>query len=292
MAYLKHLETVKVQREAVLEHVNTWREQNNFTDFTEALIELPVADRNQNSIESLFQKTYAGSTLEKSLVDVPQWPEPLAEAALHGLAGDIVCAVEPHTEADPAAILIQFLLAFANMCGRHAYWQVESTRHYLNLFAVLVGATSKARKGTSLDRVLNLFDDKDLDLDWLSKRRMGGLSTGEGLIKEVRDPSFKRNKDGDLVIDDPGVEDKRLFIVEPEFARVLKVGDRDAATLPSILRDAWDKGDLRTLTKGSPLCATGAHISMIAHITNDELQRTLSDTNRSNGFANCGGPQG
>jgi hypothetical protein len=32
----------------------------------------------------------------------PHWPEPLGEAAFHGLAGDIVRVIEPHTEADRA----------------------------------------------------------------------------------------------------------------------------------------------------------------------------------------------
>jgi hypothetical protein len=33
---------------------------------------------------------------------VPSWPE-LAPEALHGLAGDFVRMIEPHTEADPVA---------------------------------------------------------------------------------------------------------------------------------------------------------------------------------------------
>ncbi len=32
------------------------------------------------------------------------WPEPLADEAFYGLAGDIVRTIEPHTEADPAAL--------------------------------------------------------------------------------------------------------------------------------------------------------------------------------------------
>jgi len=39
----------------------------------------------------------------------PQWPEPLNPAALHGLAGEFVNGVEPYTESDPAALLIQLL---------------------------------------------------------------------------------------------------------------------------------------------------------------------------------------
>ena len=32
--------------------------------------------------------------------------------AFHGLAGDVIRRIEPHTESDPAALLVQFLIAF------------------------------------------------------------------------------------------------------------------------------------------------------------------------------------
>jgi len=88
-------------------------------------------------------------------VPAPQWPEPLGEAAYHGLAGEVVRAIEPHTEADPVALLIQFLVAFGNVVGRVAHYRVESTDHHMNLFAVLVGATSKGRKVPHC----SIFDD-------------------------------------------------------------------------------------------------------------------------------------
>ena len=79
----------------------------------------------------------------------PFWPGPPDEAAQHGVIGDIVRAIEPHTESDPLAILIQCLCAFGSCAGRNAYYQVEAERHYPNLFTVLVGDTAKGRKGTS-----------------------------------------------------------------------------------------------------------------------------------------------
>jgi len=66
-----------------------------------------------------------------------------------------------------------------------AYYQVESDRHHANLFTVLVGATSKARKGTSMGRVSGIV--KVADERWFDERAKGGLSSGEGLINEVRD---------------------------------------------------------------------------------------------------------
>jgi hypothetical protein len=47
-----------------------------------------------------------------------QWPKPPAEQAFHGIAGEIVRTIEPHTEADPSALLFQFLGGFGNLVGR------------------------------------------------------------------------------------------------------------------------------------------------------------------------------
>ncbi|MDO8487052.1 MAG: DUF3987 domain-containing protein, partial [Candidatus Curtissbacteria bacterium] len=85
---------------------------------------------------------------------------------------------------------------------------------------------------------------------------------------------------------DEGVADKRLLVVEGEFSQTLRVMAREGNTLSSVLRNAWDNGDLQTLTKNSPAKATNAHISIIANITPDELTRYLTDTDSNNGFAN------
>lgn len=85
------------------------------------------------------------------------WPAPLAEAAYHGLAGEIVRAIEPHTEADNVALLLQFLVAFGNAIGRKRYFEADGAKHFPNLFGVLIGATAKGRKGTSWAQVFRLF---------------------------------------------------------------------------------------------------------------------------------------
>src|SRR5262249_25433945 len=51
-------------------------------------------------------------------------------------------------------------------------------------------------------------------------------------------------------------------------------------------RRAWDGDKLATLTKNSSLCATGAHISIVGHITEDELRSRITRTDLANGFAN------
>jgi hypothetical protein len=83
-----------------------------------------------------------------------------------------------------------------------------------------------------------------------------------------------------------GVQDKRLFAVEPEFAGLLQVMERQGNTISRVVRDAWDRGNLAAMTKNSPAKATGAHVSILGHITVDELRRSLTTTECANGFAN------
>ena len=145
-----------------------------------------------------------------------------------------------YTEGDPVAILINTLAMFGSAVGRAPHVRVGATRHGTNTFFVLVGKTSRARKGTAHDESLRLV--ALADPHW-KERVVGGLSSGEGLIHAVRDATYKINKDGQAVLDDAGVEDKRLCVVEPEFASVLKVGRRDGNTVTEGLRRAWDGND-------------------------------------------------
>jgi hypothetical protein len=212
------------------------------------------------------------------------WPV-MDDAAYHGIAGEIVQTILPHTEADPIALLIQTLAMAGNVIGRLPYYPVESDQHRANLFAVLVGDSAKGRKGTSLGRIRSIV--KVADETWSGDRIKGGLSSGEGFINEVRDPQKKYNtkKKCDEIVD-PGVTDKRLMVVEPEFAGAISVAERHGNTLSPLIRRAWDGDKLATMTRNSPLTATGAHISIVGHISIDELRARISRTEMGNGFAN------
>jgi hypothetical protein len=213
----------------------------------------------------------------------PPWPE-LAENALHGLAGELVTAVSPHTESDPVALLLQFLTYFGNAVGRGPYFQIEGDKHFTNLFVILVGESSKARKGTSAGRIRQFF--KIADEEWERGRIEGGISSGEGLIWAVRDPIWKMKK-GERELEDEGIADKRLLVDEREFFNALSVMKREGSTVSRIVRDAYDGHEiLASLTKHSPARATNALISIVGHITEDELRQHLDHTSMANGYAN------
>jgi len=215
--------------------------------------------------------------------DMRVWPT-LSSDAYYGLAGEIVRTIEPHSEADPVGLLVQELIMFGNIVGslrpqgRDPHFIVEKTRHGMNTFGVLVGKTAKARKGSSWAHIQDIGEA--VDREWAHTRVLSGLSSGEGLIWAVRD---------DLVTSagrEPGIADKRLLVFESEFASTLKVMRREESTLSTTIRQAWDSGNLQTLTKHSPAKARGAHISIIGHITEDELRRYLDTTEVASGFAN------
>jgi hypothetical protein len=234
----------------------------------------------------------AGAELEPVHGPLDPWPA-LDARALRGVIGDLVRAIEPQSEADVVALLIQGLIAFGSILNRAAYFSAEADRHHMNLNAVLVGETAKGRKGTSWGHIRRVF--AAVDPDWASTRVLNGLSSGEGLIWAVRDEITKdepvREKgrptgEYQRVVVDRGIEDKRLLVLESEFASTLRVMGRDGNTLSAVIRQAWDSGDLRTMTKNCPAQATGAHISLIGHITKDELCRLIEATEASNGFCN------
>jgi hypothetical protein len=197
------------------------------------------------------------------------WPE-LDPAALYGVAGDIVRELLPETEADPVALLFTVLTMAGASMGREAYALVGADQHPARLFVVLVGDTSTARKGTSLAesrRVMRTADDEFVD-----RHLLGGFASGEAVIDAAAE-----------------LTDKRLLILEPEFARVLAVCRRDGSTLSHIIRAAWDGQRLevrtRKRTQGTAV-ADDAHVGVLAHITVEELRAKLDETEQANGFAN------
>jgi Protein of unknown function (DUF3987) len=211
------------------------------------------------------------------------WPT-LPNEALYGLGGEVISWLAPDTEADYAALLLQFLVSFGNAVGRKPYCPIEGTKHYPNLFTVLAGQTAKARKGTAADRIRQLFEVADPE--WVQKCIRGGISSGEGILWAIRDPIYAMKK-GTLECTDPGVDDKRLLLDEREYQQALTVMTRPGNTVSRIIRDAWDGRDhLESLTKNSPAKVTAPMISIVSHITIEELREALDRTAMANGYAN------
>lgn len=224
----------------------------------------------------------------ESPISYTKWPEPLGPAAYYGIIGQITNTIAPHTEADPAAILFQALICIGNILGRTAHFTVEASNHYCNEFAVIVGATAKGRKGSSFSQIKKIL--RPVDPDWAKKRVLSGLSSGEGLIFNVRDEvREEKEKKGrrEIVQTDPGESDKRLLVVEEEFSAAIRAMSREGNTLSQVIRQAWDSPDqLSPMTKNNRITASCPHVSIIGHITKDELLRSLKSVENTNGGTN------
>jgi len=240
----------------------------------------------RDNYDELAAKITAASPMDGP--EANPWPV-LHRHALQGVAGQIVAAACERSEADPAAVLASVLAWFGASFGSGPHVMIGDTKHFSRFFCFKVGATAKARKGTSegpVSRIFRAAEALEIGGKYISplNQSAGPLSTGEGLVRAVRDPSEEVDDDGQPV--DPGASDKRLLVIEGELGAPLKAAQREGNTLSAILRMAWDSGDIAPLTKSNRIKATGAHISVIGHITRSELMSLLRTTDIWNGFAN------
>lgn len=271
----KNIRTKPSPPESILEKVETYLKARQKA---QALSKFIMAQNDGTLTDELWHEIFESANIPRPEEAVLlQAPTPLKRVAFQGLAGEIVRACYPHTEANRAHLLNETLCIAGNLLPPDLYWMHGDVRHGLNLFVALVGPSGSG-KGDGSETLLSILNL--VDRDWADNpNRRAGLSSGEGLVRLLRDPSPK----------DPGVTDKRLLIVEEEFANVLTMDRRQGNNLQVNLRLASDG---RTLAVGSikgqkeNLRATRPHLSLIVHITPDELRALISQTMLTNGFLN------
>ena len=235
-------------------------------------------------------------------IELRRWPHFPLEAACPGLLGDFVRLATNNSEADPAAVCVTALVRFcaevygyAPHKGPHIF--VGETLHPPRLFAIICGNSSKARKGTSRQPVMRLFGRQycvpeelvKLGLPLPARETGGPLSTGEGLAFHLREYTESEREQfleehPDAVLHDKG--DKRLVVMDEEFASALACIKREGNTLSMGIRCFWDSGDYAPLTKHIPVEVKGAHVNILGHITMQELEVALGNVQVFNGFAN------
>jgi hypothetical protein len=201
----------------------------------------------------------------------------------YGLLGEIVNDVDPFTEAARPAVLIHLLSGTGAMIGRGPHMRAGWAKHPASVWGLVVGGTSLGAKGTAEATARTFLDQ--VDGEFMNKRLLPALSTGEGLIHHVRDASEATDKDG--CPEDEGVYDKRLWVLVPEFRTVMAQAKRENSTLSPTLRAAWDS--VRVLSvpnRNAPYKATGAHIAMVAHVTPGEFRAKVDPSEIAGGLLN------
>ena len=248
---------------------------------------MPSSDfLNSPAARGLHGAAYAQSTPGDDHVDddppdthrnAPQ-PNPIC---LYGLVGDVARAGSEDTEANPYAIAANFMAYLSCAIGRGPYLPVGNTWHHARLFILHIGRSGRGRKGDAVSLV------NRLDTALRQQREAaappihrGGLSSREGLVSLFHD-GFKQGK-----LEVPAILDKRLWVVESEFANVLHQGRREGNTLSAALRDCWDGVCLKPATKSNRLYASHPHLCLSGAISPSELLALMRARELTNGFAN------
>jgi len=205
-------------------------------------------------------------------------PDP---ACLYGLVGDVAFEGSDGSETNPIAIAGNFLAYLSCAIGRAPYLAVGNTNHHPRIFFLHVGRSGRGRKGDAVSLVLRIDEALRTQANDLAPQiHRGGLSSREGLAALIHD-GYRIGQQ-----EVPAIEDKRLWVVESEFANVLQQSRRGGNTLSAALRDCWDGVDLKPATKSNQVHATAPHVCLSGAISPVELLSLVQQRDLLNGFAN------
>lgn len=200
---------------------------------------------------------------------------------LYGLVGEIAKAGGDTTEANPYAIALNALAYIGCCLGRGPYMPVGNTYHHARLFTMHVGRSGSGRKGDAVSLIHRIDMSLRKESVFLAPQvHRGGLSSREGLAFLIHDGYREGKKEVEPI------HDKRLWVIESEFANVLHQTKRDGNTLSAALRDCWDGVAIKPATKSNRISASHPHVSLSAAVTPAELLSLIEARELSNGFAN------
>ncbi|MCV2362607.1 DUF3987 domain-containing protein [Paucibacter sp. DJ1R-11] len=208
----------------------------------------------------------------------PPVPDP---ACLYGLVGEVARLGSEGTETHPIAIAGNFIAYLSCAIGRTPYFAVGNTSHHARLFFLHVGRSGRGRKGDALSLVSRIDEAVRVQRPDLAPQiHRGGLSTREGLAALIHDGYQVGQQEV------PAIKDKRLWVVESEFANVLQQSKRGGNTLSAALRDCWDGVDLKPATKTNRVHASDPHVCLSGAISPVELLALVQRRDLLNGFVN------
>jgi hypothetical protein len=220
----------------------------------------------------------------------PLAPPVMAPEGFPDLVRGIVDAACASSEAHSVAVAANVIALFCCAVGRGPFQRIGDSVAHARAFALVVGKSARRARAPPRHTPREVFRRADAICASVhqSNDRLrihaGGLSTGEGVawaIRDAREPDAATGKGGDL-----GVDDKRLMVIESEFANVLAQVKREGNILSATIRNLWDGRDIEPLTKTSQMTATRPHVVIIGHITGHELREKSTENDAANGLMN------
>jgi hypothetical protein len=216
--------------------------------------------------------------------DLRATPSPTSkqlEEMMHGLIGDFAQTAACGKGLNPIATALACMTWLSAEVGPRITISIGDEKHPARIYGLHVAPTSGG-KGSSLafvNRVREKINESYPDL--LGQRYDSSISSGEGLALKIHDGFIQ---DGKKL---PPVGDKRLFLVEAEFAQVLTQTKREGNTVGTVLRNIWDYGkSISPMTKSERIWATDPHVSILGNITPFELRSKLTKNEIHGGTLN------
>lgn len=239
--------------EADLEGKIEFFAHKQFVQIEERAEEPLAAD--EKTTPTVRSSQFAGSQATKT----DNNPTPVMPSEVfYGVVGEFVRAVEPLTEADPYGVLACVLTGVGNALGRSIHHNI-GRRHSGNLFTLLVGNTA-SRKGTCWSVAESLLSPSAPE--WAMSCVEHGFGSGQGFVSRVEDA-----REGVV-----GVPDKRLMVIEEEWAKPLRLCRSENSILSPLIRSAFDGAPLAVMNRGeNRYGCREPHVSIIGMITGGEL---------------------
>lgn len=207
------------------------------------------------------------------VTDFPDDPDP---AAFDGVAGMVAKDLALNSSASVTGLLMATLTFWGGLFGDYFdLYEAQPT----NIFAVLVGDTARARKGTATRNVWTAFQ-KALDtpgtINPIDRYQWGGLASGQALLRQMQEAG----------------EVKKGVSIEEEFETVLR-GARSTrdynSILNTIINKAWDGRMIlhHTASKTNSYRVEPPYtVGILGNITREVLRSLLPPEMIHGGFAN------
>jgi hypothetical protein len=206
----------------------------------------------------------------------PVLPDPIA---FGGLAGAAVESLANVTSASSVGMLMTLVAAWGGIFGSRTQYHGDQPSI---LFAVLIGETGRARKGTTTSAVWSAMTHA-LASGFVSipitSARWDGLASGEALVRILNEA-----KGSDAAKPVYGL------IVEEEFERLLRrmrSSEGYQSTLDTYLRQVFDARMIQHITASKTLRVYPPYgVSILGNVTRETLRQNVTPDMARSGFAN------
>jgi putative DNA primase/helicase len=218
-------------------------------------------------------------------------PPKLRKEGLIGILGKISSALSNGTEASIEFIAAYLMVRFSSSIPRGYLimpFGAFNTEPRINSLFVLGTGEGKglAERQTNvlINTAIEMLENEISPYSGLSiyaRVYAGGLSTSEGIAYELRDDAVTLK--GDV---QSGIDDKRLCVIETEYANLITKCNLNGSTLSITIRKLFDGDPIEPMTKTDRTSCKKPHVHIVGHITPEEFIARLDSVSIANGLAN------